>query len=409
MSFVAECPFCSHRVRIPEKGYAASITCPKCRDGYTAVPVTGDPETSEGEMPEPITTTSTAVQEAPAEEDKSIPKMGLPATAKLTKKPPTPTFTPVTPPEESQIEVEEIEEDEEEEFEESKRSILPPIHWTSAVSILLASFSIAAIPFRSLCFLVFPFSFVGLILGAAGPCLLYKTNISRLVSGVGAIICGFLCLAIWLFPSLLGPVYLAYTSIQPEDPNVIHIVPFPGEENLDAKYEAEGVDASKAALKKGNLWMRITRVTFEKEKRSKSDKTDQPAKSFLMVRLLVQRVGSGTQFADNTTWSQFTKNQRPKVKLLDNTGKISYPQFRVGELKRTTTPKEKEPNKKENTATLFPVSADDPTYFFSAPKDQPFFRLIVSLSAWGQDGEFRFKIPKGMIQSPQDLPLLNAP
>jgi serine/threonine protein kinase len=37
--FLAECPFCQTRLRVPEKGLGRSITCSQCRNSFTAVPI----------------------------------------------------------------------------------------------------------------------------------------------------------------------------------------------------------------------------------------------------------------------------------------------------------------------------------------------------------------------------------
>jgi hypothetical protein len=37
--FLAQCPFCALRLRIPEKSLGASLPCPNCRCNFTAVPV----------------------------------------------------------------------------------------------------------------------------------------------------------------------------------------------------------------------------------------------------------------------------------------------------------------------------------------------------------------------------------
>jgi hypothetical protein len=36
--FLAQCPFCTSRIRVPDKALGASIPCPHCSSSFTAVP-----------------------------------------------------------------------------------------------------------------------------------------------------------------------------------------------------------------------------------------------------------------------------------------------------------------------------------------------------------------------------------
>src|SRR5438874_7900053 len=53
MPFLAQCPFCGQKARVPDHAVGASFRCPKCTDFYTLAPVAREPRAASTAHPGP--------------------------------------------------------------------------------------------------------------------------------------------------------------------------------------------------------------------------------------------------------------------------------------------------------------------------------------------------------------------
>src|SRR5262245_65736650 len=93
MPFVAECAYCLHRVKVPDRALGSSVKCPKCASHYTLRPSTPPlPGRQEPRPPAPLapaSETSPAAAVATAEAPAAVPVTTPPP------EPPRPWVDPV--------------------------------------------------------------------------------------------------------------------------------------------------------------------------------------------------------------------------------------------------------------------------------------------------------------------------
>jgi hypothetical protein len=366
MPFVAECAYCLHRVKVPDRALGSSVKCPKCASHYTLTPSTPPlPGRQEPRPPAPLappSDTSPAAAVATAEAPASAPQDARPA---------APATTP--PPEPGR----------------------PWIDPAGVVAVLLTTAALGSAAVFALAWLVIPLAAMALVAGLVGVGRAVAREKALWPAGVGAAVGGLVLVAAALFPVLLGPTYQSYRAKSAPDKNAVRVIPYAGREQHPDD-TPEGVDAVRAALRQGNLQVGIAAVTLLTiEPPPRTGPAPRPpaaseVKRYLVVRLRVEKVAGGEEFAADR-WLQPQSQAQPGLSVTDNTGRV-YRSVPAG--------LEVDPGGRGHQSPIFPVAASDPVFAFEVPPPTvEFLRVEVPTATWGGSATFRFTVPRAMIRT----------
>src|SRR5260370_11078430 len=186
MAFLTRCLFCGQQVRAPDHALGASLRCPKCSNFFT---LAAEREVAQrGPHAGPLKQRSEAGRIA----ESSLLSKGNLVIADARPRPKPGRIDPLGP---------------------------------SALLLGGAALLCASAP--SLCRWVMPLSSVGLLLGlVALPLARGRSRLLFPITGTAA--AGTVLLAALLFPTILGPVYLASRGKEAVDLTVIRVVPLAG-------------------------------------------------------------------------------------------------------------------------------------------------------------------------------------
>lgn len=375
MPFIAECPFCTGKVRVPDRSVGRSVPCPRCGDHFTLVPMPDPPDLPVSEprtvsvtrpTPPPETPLGVRVSQ-PADEPagdssssvaEAIAEAPVPAT-------PAPSdfslfITPARKP----------------------RQPLTIGH----ISFLFAS--IAAVSY-SVCpngSVPLAVSSLGLVLGFSSLMTLRPESTGVVYTYVGAAVCSVLViLSGWvvLTSELVGKKPLLHLG--GHRPMVF----LPEGEKLPTT-PSEWINARRGAIAIDDVTIRIAgarigQVDFKEPRKQKSV----PQKPALLLTVRVSNIGI-EHLIDYQSWNEPRDRDKPGPRLHDNRGQ-SYAQRLfggedeiLGQLRRAGVP----PTKR----------IDDLLVFDAPPPTIDYLRLELPGWALGATGTLRLEIPKDMIQ-----------
>jgi len=342
MPFLARCLFCGQQVRAPDHALGASQCCPKCSNFFTLAPHSQSTRCS----------SNAGLAQAPAlgpSFPNPLPQAGL-TVADPGPQPQPRRIDPLGP---------------------------------SALLLCGAALLCASAP--ALCRGVMPLSAAGLLLGLVA--VLLAKGRSRLLFPVTATTAGGVVLLVAvLFPSILGPVYVASRAKEIVDPAAIRAVPLAGNSPLVGPLDPEWVDASGAALQQGPLQVQVLSASVRPK--SSSVKTRPPAEN-LCIRLRTHQAEAASEFAAKRSQKPGRHVDQLRPTLRDNTGRV-YQSRDVQEVAAVEN---------QRKSALFPVSLQDEVLVFEAPNSGvEYLRLEVPAEVWGGRGAFRFTIPSSMIE-----------
>src|SRR5262249_2618515 len=148
--------------------------------------------------------------------------------------------------------------------------------------------------------LVLPLCVGSLLLGLAGSVRALAQGLScRLFSAGGTAVAGVVLFIAVLWPSFLGPTYLASRAREAVDPRAIRVVPHPGPRNEAGLRDSEWVAASRAALLQGGLYIRVISASVHAEEARPTPTKKVPPREYLFLRLRTQQAEAPSGFATN--------------------------------------------------------------------------------------------------------------
>jgi hypothetical protein len=353
MPFLTRCLFCGQQVRAPDHALGASLRCPKCSNFFTLAPERAVAQC--GPQASPLKQKSEA---GPIAESSLLPKGNLViADAGLRPKP----------------------------------GRIDPLGLSA---LLLGGAALLSASAPSLCRWVMPLSGVGLLLGlVALPLARGRSRLPFPITGTAA--AGMVLLAALLFPTILGPVYLASRGVEAVAPNMIRVVPLVGSLHSATPGDPEWADASWAALHQGPMRVQVVSVSVHPLKAKSSPTKTIVTGEYLFIRLRIHRAEAAGEFAAKRAQKPGGNPEQLRPSLRDKTGRVYQPRD-VQEVAVVEN---------QRKSALFPVSFLDEVLVFEAPfNDVDYLRLEVPAEAWGGKGAFRFTIPGSMIESKRSSP-----
>lgn len=368
MPFIAECPFCKGMVRSPDDADGWSISCPKCANSFTLVPMRDPPrpgqprsvapkpvETAAPAVPSPVADTAAELHAVPTREEAVPP---------LPRLPPVPVRTPVRrktkPRRPSQL---------------GLASFL-----LGSVALLLVQVPVAGV-------LTIPLSGLGLLLGLIALATFDPARGRIVLPVAGTAVCLPVLVGSLFWPTLLGLApRLTEEKLAGESAKtaVVALGSHAGDAPVPAQ-EMEWVDASSGAVQRGDVRIRITAVTVGPVEFKSADakKRRFSKEKVLSIQLRVSNVGAARRI-------EYRGWDGPNAPvLLDAAGKP---------VKGKAFPPDAVPLGRGHAAVLAPGKFVDDVFFFEAPPaDGEYLRLELLAAALGSDGAVRFRIPKAMI------------
>ncbi|MBM4070617.1 MAG: hypothetical protein FJ271_16925 [Planctomycetes bacterium] len=356
MPFIARCPYCGQRSRVPESSEGSSGQCPRCGAFYTLVP--------EEEVPQSSAVVASAPPPEPEPPLAGVARVVLPGTF---IQPSGPTTGGVA-------------------RTGAARGAGVWLAGVGAVGLLLTSVAMLAASFPAVVRLVLPLSAVALLLGLAGlwwGVMLGQGKRSLLLPAIASVAAATLFSVASIWPALLGPTFEA-SRVRRIDPNAMQVVPLPNNRGLE-NASPDWVDASKAALRQGGTLVKIARVWIGPAapagKKAVGKKTDAGKEAHLFIRLQVFRPGGSD--------APPAPSARPR--LMDAAGSVYEFRAHIG------APAEKP----AASGTRTPLGSEEVFAFAPPAAAVNSLRLEVPAERWAAAGFFHFTIPATMIEGGQ--------
>lgn len=380
MPFVAACPFCPHKLTVPDRAVGACVPCPKCGNYFTVAPSETVPsKTPRRVVPPP----SPVAAPTPAPRPTPTPAADLPWWVTTPPQPvvppapePEPEPEPPAPPTPSPTGAPSLAAfDFPEPPPPPEPSSLPPwinpwgvfAFFLAAVAMLLAAFALPR-------WLSLSFAALGLLLGLVGAVV--PREEWKIKDAIWLALGGGGC-ALLVFLGLLRPAWLndrwARDFVVPEpDANQQMEVSWNNETEIKELHGDDRVDAATHAIRQGGLLIRVDSV---EEKRL--TKNDPPV---LLITLHIENVG---QLHIVTYHGQ--GGDGPKAVARDSRGK---------ELQRRDLGSEAKTLGQCKTVTVLPTHEVKDIIAVEAPwSGTAHVELDLPSAAWGREGVCKFTIP----------------
>jgi hypothetical protein len=301
-------------------------------------------------------------REAPAEES-------IPAPPPILEKPVVPETSPAPASED------------EEAGEVSQRLVLLGLFafLLGAAAVLSASFAPV---------LVVPVGGAGLLAGltAAGLARFHYDTWLRLPLAAAGVNVAVLLLAV-VFPSLLGPTYVASRPVTTPAPDTIQAMPLSGSLG-DSVGDANWPDAGKAALLQGGLRVQVIAVSVGPVKVPAAAKKKYSKEHYLLIRLRFQQPQTAQEFVNRDWKLPDFDEAEDRTTLTDAAGK-SYPQHDILDVGGVRAVRR---------SGIFPVAVVEVVLVFEPPPAGAGpLHLEIPATPWGGRGTFRFTIPESLI------------
>ncbi len=338
-NFVAECPFCRGKVRLPGHAVGMSIPCPRCGCAFTVVPL--ENTTAEASLP-------ALPASAPLVPPGAIPGP-LPAARALADLAASNT---------------------------SAKRILSPL---GVVSLCLASIALALLSVPALRPFTLVLGGLALAAGVLGLALGGDTHRGRvLFPAAGAVLAVPVLVVAGAWPNLLCPTPSAEYAAPPAVTGPLAI-PLVGE---GAQPASEWIDASTHSAQVGDLRVRILKVTLGPAATANREMPP-GADEVLQISFRVYNAGT-TRRLDYRGWGQPAAPAEPAVVLQDDRGKTyRLRSCAAGEVRSVSI------------APLRPV--DDVLAFDPPTTKVEYLRLELPASAVGESGSLRLHLPRSLL------------
>lgn len=348
MTLVARCHICRCQIKFLETALGKSIPCPRCRNQLSLFPFEELPTTPSSTEPHDDTPAAAAAsgRYTLAGDALDVPK--------------TPWVEPI-----------------------------------GACALVLAGLALLCALGYSWAWLVIPLGLLGILVGLIGLLRAMTIGKYRLVFPIAApAVCGVLVVTALLFPSFLGPTYLAATSKKSLDPTRMRVIPLVKKAGA-FKADPEWVDASRAALQRGSLRLQVADASVSPlEEKASAKKKKEPVEEFLFLRLLTRQLQEDDD-AEPPTLDGLAA-EVIEARLSDSTGK-TYAQKRV----LIGTPD------LTNRQTISTATVDR-IFVYEPPPPGRDLRWEIPMPVPDGIALFRFTVPATMIQHHQGA-LLKVP
>jgi hypothetical protein len=333
-NFVAECPFCRGKVRLPGHAVGMSIPCPRCGCSFTVVPL----ENTTAEASLPALPPSSAVH-GPLPAARALPGLAANNT--------------------------------------SAKRILSPL---GVVSVCLASIALALLSGPALRPFTLALGGLALTTGVLGLALGGDAHRGRvLFPTAGAVLAVPVLVVAGFWPNLLSPTPSAEYVAPPEVTGPL-AVPLVGE---GAQPASEWVDASTHSAQVGDLRVRILKVTLGPEATANRE-VPPGADEVLQISFRVYNAGT-TRRLDYRGWGQRAAPGEPSVVLQDDRGK-TYRLRSFG------------PAGEVRSVSIAPLRPVDDVLAFDPPATKvEYLRLELRASAVGESGSLRLHLPRSLF------------
>lgn len=378
MPFVAACPFCPHKLTVPDRAVGACVPCPKCGNYFTVAPSETVPSKTPRHAvvpPSPVPAPAPTPLPAPASAEEqpwwvttppqaAAPSAPEPPPAASEPPPPAPAVLPRLPA----FEIAEPP-------PPPEPSSLPP--WINAWGVFAFSCAAVAMLLAALSlprWLSLAFAVLGVLLGLAGA--VAPRDEWKIKDALWLALGGGGC-ALLLFLGLLRPAWLndrwGRNFVVPEpDGNKLMEVSRNNESEIKELSGGDRVDAAKHAIRQGDLLIRVESAEIKR-----SAKKEPP---MLFVALRIENVG---QLHLVTYRGQ--GGTGPKAVVRDSRGK---------ELPRCDLGVDAEKLGQSKTVTLLPTHEIKDLIAVEAPwSGTAHVEVDLPSAAWGREGVCRFTIP----------------
>jgi len=369
MPFIAECPFCHHKLRAPDSAEGRSLPCPTCGEPFTLAAMEKPPRS--------------ATFTAPAVTPGSGPTL-LPGTQTAVALPPLPAPVP------------------EKQGRAGGRRTRRRVNLAALAAFFLASVGVflAAVAGTFALDLVanaaLSFAGLGLLLGLAG---LFVARTSRRgglkLSLAGSGVSLALLLVLILQPALLGVYRVPLLNLlarPPRDPAAGRTVVIPvgkevPEPQSGEESGPEAVDVRGKELQQGDLRVRVVSVMTRVVEFKKPAPTRPPLQRFLVIGLRLYNLGI-TRRIPYESWGETGTGK--EARLTDEAGK-SYRLWNFGSAQVVGHVRSK---------NLTPGTVlDDVLVFETPPSSVRSLRLELPAESAGGTGTFKLRIPREAIVS----------
>lgn len=364
MSFLAQCPYCNRKVRVPDNAAGWSLECRKCGSSFTVVAVTDLPEPDDpppvDRTPAPPATAVAAPPPAPPPVE-TVPTPARPVAAPM---------VPYVPASRSALE---------------RRLGLTPLASAALCCGCVALLAASLAP--SIAWAV-GLGTLGLVLGGLG--LVRGLALGQGPAGwsAGAAALNLVLLGVCLLrPDLLGarPLEWPWRSA-PDTARTVHIpigsgaLATPG-----AVGEGEWVDAGKEGVQQGDVRVRLLSAAVRPiEVRGPDGSPRLSKEKYLVLRLRLQNLGF-TRKVEFDSWAAPATAERPAPTLKDNQGK----NYRLKPAPGATAP---------GRVPLAPSkTVEDLLLFEAPPATVEYLRLELPAEAFGGSGPLRLQLPRALI------------
>lgn len=375
MPFLTRCPYCGLQARVPDNAAGISLACPRCHDSFTVAPQTSLPDSPELNRTGTVGTPNgeshasvTAVEAPPAaaQATRSSPSLGLASPVT----PAWPTESEATPGQRRQINL-----------------LGLAALQAGALGLIAAAFPLTAL-------FALPLAGVGMALGLVGTLKALATDrISPLaLCGAGLSLVALVVPVLW--PSLVrvGPTGRPAPA---SDAKRIDAIPLDHRADSQNLVDAAGwADASRAVLMQNGVRVQIESaeiapLPLKPMTRGQPPLPASAREKYLLVRVQLSSVGA-SRAVKFFPWGGLEKDASPPV-LTEAGGKpLHQATFdrELGILGRLLTATEIWPGRSVEELLVF----ERPGSFAEV------LHLELPAAAIGNDGTFRFALPKNMIR-----------
>lgn len=376
MPFIAECPFCSGKVRVPTSAEGQSAECPRCGDSFTLVPMLNPPR----EGSEPPRPAGPRIDPPSRSTPHRMPAVAAPSTE--TSVPATAVDRPATPPRDTTPVPPRV-------LNPPRPRAVPPPRRRPAPGPGLGAFvlgglalALFALPATSL--LAWPLAGLGLLLGVVGLSSWTTAEGKSLYPLVGTAVClAALGMGAWGLATRVPPR-------SDEPPRATTAVQATGAAPVPVE-EGEWIDVRRGAVRLHDISVRVAGVRvgppqFKDTRRQRPSRERRPA---LFLTLTLMNLGMDRR-AEYASWGLPPRQpEQAALVLRDDRGR-TYPRRLYGPGQELAG---------QSQGGMLPPAKrmDDVLAFEPPPPDVAYLRLELPGSALGESGSLRLQIPAELI------------
>jgi hypothetical protein len=269
------------------------------------------------------------------------------------------------------------------------------VNGLATAALFLAGLGLLAATFFSLDVIPYACGGLAILLGVGGVKAAVEAERGFWLALAGPLVGAATVLIVAFAPSWLNPsrAFEAAASRRPAgERQIIPLRSPPGAQGTAAKPEAapDWVDASKGVVQFGDLWLRITEVTIQPVELVTAGGQKQTTQGKSLV-IKVQAANNDIQRRiDYQSWADTAAGpSKHRVILRESTGRsLSQRTFAAG----------LNVSGQLRTGLLMPGKWIDDVLVFELPSERfEYLRLTLPLSAFGQEGQAQWHIPRRMV------------